>query len=326
VNSYNFVEDKELLFQDPEQDADILGLQEIEETGELEESVESEDEVRREPGEYREDAMKLYMREIQKTKLLTAEEERDLATRIERGDLAARDKMIVANLRLVVNIAKRYMNKGLPFLDLIEEGNLGLIKAVERFEVSKGCRFSTYATWWIRQAIERSLMNHGRTIRLPVHIVEDISKMHRANYDFRKQMKREPTLTELAETLHSNVNHIRKLMVLLKKTWSIDQPMGSHSDDFSLMDTLEDGGSSPEKQMEGLNAYEEVSRLITTFSPTEQKILTLRFGLDDKEPQTLEAIGKTFGVTRERIRQIEAQLLMRLRRLMEPREDLACNC
>ena len=321
--TYELTNDNDPLFTDAEHDPELL---ELEGPDEIEEAADIEEEKKQVPEETQEDAMRLYMREIQKTKLLTAEDERELAERIDRGDLAARDKMIVSNLRLVVNIAKRYMNRGLPFLDLIEEGNIGLIKAVERFQISKGCRFSTYATWWIRQSIERALMNQGRTIRLPVHIAEDISRMHRASYEFRKQMKREPTLAELAEAVHSDLAHIRKLMVLLKKTWSIDQPIGVHSDDFSLMDTLEDAASSPEKQIEGLDSYEEVSKLIESFSAAERKILTLRFGLDDKEPQTLESIGKTFGVTRERIRQIESQLLMRLRKLMGPQEDMMGYC
>jgi RNA polymerase primary sigma factor len=288
---------------------------------EIDAPSEAEEEAKTAVEEHFSDAMKLYLRDIQKTRLLTAEEEKELATKIDLGDMAARERMITSNLRLVVKIAKRYINRGLPFLDLIEEGNLGLIKAVERFDISKGFRFSTYATWWIRQACERSLMNQARTIRLPVNVSEAISKMNRVSRAFRKQMNREPTLLEIAEALDVDLSQVRKLMTVMTTTYSLDQPMGERSDYF-LIDTIEDPSTvSPSEQMEGLNAYELVSRLIETFSDSERKILTLRFGLDDHEPHTLESVGRIIGVTRERIRQIESNSLKKLRKLVQLQES-----
>ncbi len=188
------------------------------------------------------DAIKLYLRDIQKTTLLTAEEERALARRIDQGDMAARDRMIESNLRLVVKIAKRYMNRGLPFLDLIEEGNLGLIKAVERFKLSKECRFSTYATWWIRQSIERALVNQSRTIRLPVHVSDDINRLVKVTRNLLHEHNREPQVKEVADAMGVDPSYVRRLMILLKRTYSFEHPMGENSD-YSLMDTIEDTSS-----------------------------------------------------------------------------------
>jgi RNA polymerase primary sigma factor len=264
---------------------------------------------------YYDDAIKLYLRDIQKTKLLTAEDERELATRILEGDKAARDRMIESNLRLVVKIAKRYINRGLPFLDLIEEGNLGLIKAVERFKISKECRFSTYATWWIRQSIERALVNQSRTIRLPVHVSDDINKMLRNSRELMNKFNREPSLKEIATAMNADIAYVRRLMLLLKKTYSIERPMGENSDYF-LSDTIEDTSTvSPSDLLENLNRYDHVTEWFGTLSETEKSILTLRFGLDDCEPQTLDTIGKQFGVTRERIRQIESKAIEKLRKV-----------
>jgi len=269
---------------------------------------------------YFDDAIKLYLRDIQKTKLLTAEDERELATRILTGDKAARDRMIESNLRLVVKIAKRYINRGLPFLDLIEEGNLGLIKAVERFKVAKECRFSTYATWWIRQSIERALINQSRTIRLPVHVSDDINRMLRFSRELMHKLNREPSIKEVSEAMNVEQSHIRRLMVLLKKTYSIERPMGENSDYF-LSDTIEDMSTvSPADLLENLNRYGHVSKWFETLTETEKSILTLRFGLEDAEPQTLDTIGKQFGVTRERIRQIESKALDKLRKIKDSTE------
>jgi len=275
--------------------------------------------------EHFDDAIKLYLNEIRKHNLLTAVQEKDLALKIIRGDREARDRMIVCNLRLVVKVAKRYMNRGLPFLDLIEEGNLGLIKAVERFKLSKECRFSTYATWWIRQSIERALINQVRTIRLPVHIADEINRMFRANRKLELKLNREPSIKEVADTLELTVQRVRDLMVVLKKTFSIEQPMGEYGD-YCLTDTIQDTSAVlPTELLENLNAYELISNLIETLSDSEKKILTLRFGLDDQAPQTLDTIGRSFGVTRERIRQIEAKALGKLRMKIEemdvPSED-----
>ena len=267
--------------------------------------------------EYFDDAIKLYLRDIQKTKLLTAEDERELANRITAGDKAARDRMIESNLRLVVKIAKRYINRGLPFLDLIEEGNLGLIKAVERFKIAKECRFSTYATWWIRQSIERALVNQSRTIRLPVHVSDDINKMLRISRNLMHDLNREPSVKEVATSMNVEQAYIRRLMVLLKKTYSIERPMGENNDYF-LSDTIEDTSTvMPSELLENLNKYAHVSEWFATLSENEKSILTLRFGLDDTDPQTLDTIGKQFGVTRERIRQIESKALEKLRKVRD---------
>ena len=308
----------ELLEEKGSQDIDALELEDNEEV----QPAEVEEEVKAAVVEHFDDAIKLYLREIQKTKLLTAAEERDLAAKIDLGDQAARDRMIVSNLRLVVKIAKRYLNRGLPFLDLIEEGNVGLIKAVERFKLSKECRFSTYATWWIRQSIERALVNQSRTIRLPVHVSDDISKMLRVTRDLTHKMNREPTIKEVSDALQVDITSVRRLMVLLKKTFSIDRPMGENSDYF-LSDTIEDTSTvSPCALLEDLNKYELVSKGFDTLSDGEKKVLTLRFGLYDKTPETLDTIGRSFGLTRERIRQIEAKALEKLRKIMES-NDLA---
>ncbi|WP_341475720.1 sigma-70 family RNA polymerase sigma factor [Desulfuromonas soudanensis] len=264
--------------------------------------------------------MKIYLKEIQKTTLLTAEDERNLALRISQGDMAARDRMIESNLRLVVKIAKRYMNRGLPFLDLIEEGNMGLIKAVERFKLSKECRFSTYATWWIRQSIERALVNQSRTIRLPVHVSDDINKFIKISRELVHKFNREPSVAEIAEAMGVDPSYIRRLMVLVKKTYSIEHPMGENSD-YSLIDTIEDTSSvDPSGLIEDLDKFAHVTEWLESLGDNEREILTLRFGLEDREPQTLDTIGRRFGVTRERIRQIEAKSLEKLRKIMEEKE------
>ncbi len=266
------------------------------------------------------DAIKLYLKEIQKSTLLTAEEERELAILIGKGDEGARARMIESNLRLVVKIAKRYMNRGLPFLDLIEEGNMGLIKAVERFQISKECRFSTYATWWIRQSIERALVNQSRTIRLPVHVSDDINKYLKIARELVHEHNREPEPEEIAEIMEVEPAYIRRLMVLVKKTYSIEHPMGENND-YTLIDTIEDASAvDPENLIEELNKFAHVSEWLDTLAENEKEILALRFGLNDREPQTLDTIGQKFGVTRERIRQIEAKSIEKLRKMLEDRQ------
>jgi RNA polymerase primary sigma factor len=260
------------------------------------------------------DAIKIYLRDIQRTPLLTAESEKELARKIEKGDKTARNIMIESNLRLVVKIAKRYINRGLPFLDLIEEGNLGLIKAVERFKLSKECRFSTYATWWIRQAVERALINQSRTVRLPVHVADDISRMVRTSRSLSHQLNREPTVEEIAGAMQVKTHHVHRLLTLLQRSSSIETPF-SDSNDFSLIDTIQDCSmTTPSDLLENIDNYEIISRHFQTLSESEQTILTLRFGLDDGEPQTLDTIGQQFGVTRERIRQIETRCIQKLRK------------
>ncbi len=260
------------------------------------------------------DAIKLYLKDIQKSQLLSAEQERELAELIAAGDEHARARMIESNLRLVVKIAKRYMNRGLPFLDLIEEGNMGLIKAVEKFKVSKGCRFSTYATWWIRQSIERALVNQSRTIRLPVHVADEINKLVKVNRELVQTLKRDPSTVEIAAALGVGEHQVEKMQVLLRKTYSIEHPMGEN-DDYSLMDTVEDKNLvDPASTIEDVDLFVHVLELMDDLSETEREILIMRFGLDDSEPQTLDTIGQLFGVTRERIRQIEAKSLATLRK------------
>ncbi len=299
-------------FEDDLVEPDEVALAEVEELDEEADDIKS---VVVE--EHFDDAIKIYLRDIQKTKLLTADDERELAGRISAGDKAARDRMIESNLRLVVKIAKRYINRGLPFLDLIEEGNLGLIKAVERFKISKECRFSTYATWWIRQSIERALVNQSRTIRLPVHISDDINKMLRVTRELTQKQNNEPSVKDISAAMDSNQAHVRRLMVLMNKTFSIEKPMGESSD-YYLIDTIEDTSTvSPADLLDNLNRYEHASAWFASLADNEKQILTLRFGLDDTEPQTLDTIGKMFGVTRERIRQIEAKALAKLRRISE---------
>ena len=263
------------------------------------------------------DAIKLYLQEIKRSQLLTAEDERELAGLIAEGDAAARERMIESNLRLVVKIAKRYMDRGLPFLDLIEEGNMGLIKAVEKFKVSKGCRFSTYATWWIRQSIERSIVNQSRTIRLPVHVADDINKLVKISRELVQRLKRDPEVDEIAAAMGTDVSHVRRMMVLVKKTYSIEHPLGESSD-YSLIDTIEDTKLvDSASRIEDLDRFARVQEWMAELNENEREILALRFGLEDREPQTLDTIGKKFGVTRERIRQIEAKSLAKLKKSME---------
>lgn len=279
----------------------------------------AEEKVVREEEYVAADAIKLYLKEIQKSNLLTAEDERELAGLIAQGDEAARARMIESNLRLVVKIAKRYMNRGLPFLDLIEEGNMGLIKAVEKFKVSKGCRFSTYATWWVRQSIERALVNQSRTIRLPVHVADDINRLVKVSRELVQRKKRDPSLEEVAEAMGADVAYVRRMMILLKKTYSIEHPMGDNND-YSLIDTIEDKNLvDPGSMIEDLDRFAHVLEWMDDLTENEREILALRFGLDDREPQTLDTIGQKFGVTRERIRQIEAKSLAKLRKTLAER-------
>jgi RNA polymerase primary sigma factor len=314
--------DHGFLVEEPPSDDIRLPLEELEEP----DAFPDEEPVTDEEGqeglplvevEHFDDAIKIYLRDIQRTPLLTAELERELALRVEKGDQAARNKMIESNLRLVVKIAKRYINRGLPFLDLIEEGNLGLIKAVERFRLAKECRFSTYATWWIRQSIERSLVNQARTIRLPVHVSDDISRMLRIARGLSQELHREPGVDEIAAGMNAKPQYVRRLMTLLRRTCSMETPIGDGNDYF-LIDTIEDNSMvSPALLLENVNRYELISRHFDGLTESEQKILTLRFGLNDNDPQTLDTIGHQFGVTRERIRQIESKTLEKLRKLSD---------
>jgi len=307
--------DKEDVIADEAQDEDDFSAGEAEE----EDSGSSDNDGAEEDDQATADAIKLYLKEIQRSKLLTAEDERYLAGLIAEGDASARERMIESNLRLVVKIAKRYMNRGLPFLDLIEEGNMGLIKAVEKFKVSKGCRFSTYATWWIRQSIERALVNQSRTIRLPVHVADDINKLTKVSRELVHRLKRDPDVEEIAEAMGTEPATVRRMMVLVKKTFSIEHPMGDN-EDYSLIDTIEDKNMvDPGRMIEELDRFAHVLQWMDELNENEREILAMRFGLEDREPQTLDTIGQKFGVTRERIRQIEAKSLAKLRKTVQDR-------
>ncbi|MBI5018292.1 MAG: sigma-70 family RNA polymerase sigma factor [Deltaproteobacteria bacterium] len=269
-------------------------------------------------------SMGLYLKDIRRTRLLTPQEEVELALRIEVGDEAARSRMIESNLRLVVKIAKRYVNRGLPFMDLIEEGNVGLIKAVERFKASKGCRFSTYATWWIRQSIERALTNQVRTIRLPVHVSDDVDRMNRAAENLSRRLGRFPTDDELAEETSFTSAYIQRLQSIRRKIFSIDQALDVDGD-FTLQDKLEDPcAANPIESIHTDKMRRCVMGKLSILTDREKRILTMRFGLADDESMTLEKIGKAFGVTRERIRQIQVEALGKLRGALEE-DGILCH-
>jgi RNA polymerase primary sigma factor len=263
------------------------------------------------------DAVKIYLKDIRKAALLTGPEELELSDRIRAGDEAARKRMIESNLRLVVRIASKYVNKGLPFLDLVAEGNIGLMKAVEKFQSSKQCRFSTYAIWWIRQAIERSLVNQARTVRLPSHISDDLNKLSRITKELPKKLMRAPKTKEIADTMGVSINYIRRLMMLHKSSFSIDKPIGNNIDYF-LKDVLEDKNTpSPQEVVEDIKSYEYMNSWLEQLKTNEKEIIKLRFGLNDNDPQTLEQIGRIFGITRERVRQIEVRALEKLKKIIK---------
>lgn len=263
------------------------------------------------------DSVRLYLREIGKIPLLTAEEELALAQRVVQGDKRAKDKMAEANMRLVVSIAKRYSGRGLDFLDLIQEGNTGLLRAVEKFDPDKGFKFSTYATWWIRQAITRAIADQARTIRIPVHMVETINKLLRTQRRMTQELNREPTIEELAKELEMEPEKVEYVMKIKQDITSLDAGVGRDSDDEDsvLLDFIEDEDSStPEESAASQLLKEQVRDILSTLSDREQKIIRMRFGLDNGKSHTLEEVGQEFAVTRERIRQIEAKALAKLRK------------
>jgi RNA polymerase sigma factor (sigma-70 family) len=260
-------------------------------------------------------AIAIYLTEIRKSDLLTPEEELALARRIETGDEEARRRMIEANLRLVVKIAKRYVNRGLALLDLIEEGNLGLIRAVERFRADKKCRFSTYASWWIRQSIERGLVNQAGAIRLPVHISDEIARLFRVASEIRTMEGREPDPDRLALAMGTERQYVRRLLGFARKTFSLDQPLGEDAK-YSLQETLEDSrGGDPSDLVLEDDRLKLLQEWLDRLTAREQDVLRLRYGLYEGDPLTLDQVGHRYGVTRERIRQIEMAALRKLRRL-----------
>ncbi|MBR3200268.1 MAG: RNA polymerase sigma factor RpoD [Mogibacterium sp.] len=259
------------------------------------------------------DPVRMYFKEIGKVPLLTADEERDLAIRIEQGDEEAKKKLCESNLRLVVSIARRYLNRGLSFLDLIQEGNLGLIKAVEKFDYTKGYKFSTYATWWIRQAITRSIADQARTIRIPVHMVETINKLIRISRQLLQEYGREPTSEEIAKEMGISVEKVREIKKISQDPVSLETPIGEEEDSH-LGDFIPDEDiPSPVDAAAYSMLQKQLREVLDTLSEREKKVLILRFGLDDGRPRTLEEVGREFNVTRERIRQIEAKALRKLK-------------
>lgn len=266
---------------------------------------------------FADDSVRLYLREIGKIPLLTPEEEADLADRIVKGDKKAKDKMVESNMRLVVSIAKRYGGRGLDFLDLIQEGNTGLLRAVEKFDPAKGFKFSTYATWWVRQAITRAIADQARTIRIPVHMVETINKVLRTTRKLTTELNREPTNEEIAEELGLEPEKIDYVMRIKQDIASLDASVGREGDDEDsvLGDFVEDEErDSPEDSAANQILKEQLSEIIATLTDREQKIIRLRFGIGGGRPHTLEEVGNEFDVTRERIRQIEAKALSKLRK------------
>ena len=260
-----------------------------------------------------EDPVRMYLKEIGKVSLLTAEEEIELAQRMEQGDEDAKKRLAEANLRLVVSIAKRYVGRGMLFLDLIQEGNLGLIKAVEKFDYRKGYKFSTYATWWIRQAITRAIADQARTIRIPVHMVETINKLIRVSRQLLQELGREPTPEEIAEEMDMSVERVREILKISQEPVSLETPIGEEEDSH-LGDFIQDDNVPVPADAAAFTLLkEQLVEVLGTLTEREQKVLRLRFGLDDGRARTLEEVGKEFNVTRERIRQIEAKALRKLR-------------
>jgi RNA polymerase primary sigma factor len=261
------------------------------------------------------DSVRLYLREIGKIPLLNAEEELALAQRVVSGDKLAKDQMAEANMRLVVSIAKRYVGRGLDLLDLIQEGNTGLLRAVEKFDPDKGFKFSTYATWWIRQAITRAIADQARTIRIPVHMVETINKLLRTQRRLTQELNREPSNEEIAKEMEIDVDKVEHIMKIKQDISSLDASIRDDEEDSVLADFIEDEDTvSPEESATGQLLKEQVKDMLSALTEREQKILKLRFGLEDGKSHTLEEVGQEFSVTRERIRQIEAKALAKLRK------------
>lgn len=304
---------------------EYLGDHGVELVGESEESVPNVKELAKHeeefdlndlsvpPGVKINDPVRMYLKEIGRVDLLSAEEEIELAHRIEQGDEEAKKRLAEANLRLVVSIAKRYVGRGMLFLDLIQEGNMGLIKAVEKFDYQKGFKFSTYATWWIRQAITRAIADQARTIRIPVHMVETINKLIRVQRQLLQDLGREPTPEEIGEDMDLSPDKVREILKIAQEPVSLETPIGEE-DDSHLGDFIEDqDATSPSEHAAYELLKEQLEDVLDTLTDREENVLRLRFGLDDGRTRTLEEVGKVFGVTRERIRQIEAKALRKLR-------------
>lgn len=303
--------EEDLLLQDDAEDDDIDSAIDIEAEDEEEEEIKEDLTVPK--GISVDDPVRMYLKEIGKIPLLTSDEEIDLAKRMEDGDEIAKKKLAEANLRLVVSIAKRYVGRGMLFLDLIQEGNLGLMKAVEKFEYRKGFKFSTYATWWIRQAITRAIADQARTIRIPVHMVETINKLVRVQRQLVQELGRDPSPEEIGNEMNLDVERVREIMKIAQEPVSLETPIGEEEDSH-LGDFIPDEDVlAPAEAATFTMLREQLIDVLDSLTPREQKVLKLRFGLDDGRARTLEEVGKEFEVTRERIRQIEAKALRKLR-------------
>src|SRR6188768_2335679 len=263
------------------------------------------------------DSLQLFLKDIGKVRLLTAQEEVDLARRIERGDLDAKQKMVESNLRLVVSIAKNYRNQGLPFLDLIQEGTIGLVRAAEKFDYRKGFKFSTYATWWIRQAVARALADKSRTIRMPVHVVEKLNKIVRSERKLRGELGREPTSAEIGKELDLTVDEVEQIRRSSQLPVSLEKPVGDDEESEFGHFLTDETAPLPEESAEQALRRDTLKQILCSLSPREQRILEMRYGLDGEQPRTLDEVGRAFNVTRERIRQIENQCLKKLRALAD---------
>ena len=324
-----FVTQQEILELVPDVEADVELLDELY-TALLDagvEVVESAEDYGAEEGEKEaeepplsdiaDDSVRMYLREIGKISLISGEEEVSLAKKIEKGSKDARNKLAEANLRLVVSIAKKYVGRGLSLMDLIQEGNTGLLRAVEKFDYRRGYKFSTYATWWIRQAITRAIADQARTIRIPVHMVETINKLARVQRQLTQELHRDPTPEEIAAEMGTDLDKVRHILKISQETVSLEAPVGEE-EDSTLGEFIEDKDSlSPEESATHQLLREHIKTVLEALSPREQKILKMRFGLEDGKSHTLEEVGREFGVTRERIRQIEAKALLKLRRNKE---------
>jgi len=282
-----------------------------------EEAVRDEELVKAEAREISTDSLQLFLKDIGKVDLLTAAQEVELAKRIERGDHFAKQEMIEANLRLVVSIAKRYRNQGLPFLDLIQEGTIGLVRAAEKFDYRKGFKFSTYATWWIRQAVARALADKARTIRMPVHVVEKLNKIVRTERKLRAELCREPTPQEIAADLDLPLDEVEQIMRSSQTPVSLEKPVGDEEESEFGHFITDENVPLPDEVADEAMRKELLQRILSTLSHRERRVLELRYGLDGEHPRTLDEVGRTFNVTRERIRQIENQSLKKLRGLAD---------
>ena len=311
---------KTLVPDEAEEEVDLLDVVDEPDVSELEDEVEDDEDTLNNNqyiDDVSDDSVRLYLREIGKIPLLSAEEELELAQRVVKGDKKAKDKMAEANMRLVVSIAKRYSGRGLDFLDLIQEGNTGLLRAVEKFDPDKGFKFSTYATWWIRQAITRAIADQARVIRIPVHMVETMNKLLRTQRRMTQELNREPTIDELAKELEMEPDKVEYVIKIKQDIQSLDAGVGrdGEDEDSVLQDFIEDEDSvTPEESATTQLLKEQVQSVLSTLSDREQKIIRMRFGLDNGKSHTLEEVGQEFAVTRERIRQIEAKALAKLRK------------